>query len=303
MFSQHLASRQVGRLTVICLVGLFAWEWYVYHIFCQPLWWWSLLFNPIFVLALISYVRAACTDPGTPNSPEWQQWLQTAGSSDQSDDTRQSQVRELAAVHLSSRRRGWAPGETSICEVRCGKRPERAHHCSLCGVCVLRMDHHCPWVGNCIGWRNHKFFLLLNWWSALACSVWLVTLRGPNVFEAINLDPQASVVPMVSVMTTVVLFFITAGMGAYSFVMAARNITAVEENFQGDNPYSLSSSFENIQQLLGPLDYNILLPLMPSVRQDGCNFPVAGKGDKSEAPTAATAMQPSAPPKYGSAGV
>ena len=29
------------------------------------------------------------------------------------------------------------------------------------------MDHHCPWVANCIGFHNHKYFLNLILWASL----------------------------------------------------------------------------------------------------------------------------------------
>nr|XP_033714663.1 probable palmitoyltransferase ZDHHC12 isoform X1 [Tursiops truncatus] len=38
-------------------------------------------------------------------------------------------------------------------------QPLRARHCRECRRCVRRYDHHCPWMENCVGERNHPVFV------------------------------------------------------------------------------------------------------------------------------------------------
>jgi len=39
-------------------------------------------------------------------------------------------------------------------------KPPRSHHCRVCKRCVLKMDHHCVWINNCVGYANYKAFII-----------------------------------------------------------------------------------------------------------------------------------------------
>ncbi|XP_039069665.1 protein S-acyltransferase 10-like isoform X2 [Hibiscus syriacus] len=56
------------------------------------------------------------------------------------------------------------PPGTSIRSCTCSycnvEQPPRAKHCHDCDKCVIQFDHHCVWLGTCVGRDNHCKF----WW-------------------------------------------------------------------------------------------------------------------------------------------
>ena len=51
------------------------------------------------------------------------------------------------------------------CETCAIFRPSHAAHCNDCNNCVAGFDHHCVWMGTCVGRRNYPHFL----WLVISC--------------------------------------------------------------------------------------------------------------------------------------
>jgi len=65
--------------------------------------------------------------------------------------------------------------EYKICDTCYIVRPLRSTHCGICDNCITRFDHHCPWIGTCVGKRNYPYFfiflILLNLFQVYTAAV------------------------------------------------------------------------------------------------------------------------------------
>ncbi|CAD7963383.1 unnamed protein product [Amoebophrya sp. A120] len=116
------------------------------------------LFGFFTLQLLYCYYLCIFTDPGgIPDTALWGHFYENKGD-------------EVRKVVFETKK----DGELRHCKWCTKYKPDRAHHCRVLGRCVLRMDHHCPWVYNTIGYGNHKYFYLLLFNSSAV--LWLIAL-------------------------------------------------------------------------------------------------------------------------------
>lgn len=112
-------------------------------------------------------------------------------------------------------------------------KPDRAHHCSICGQCVLKFDHHCPWVNNCVNFYNYKFFLLFLGYGFLLC-LFIFFTDLPFFIEFWTKDYQernlkASKIHLLFLVFVTGMFAISLSfLFFYHLYLTARNRTTVE---------------------------------------------------------------------------
>ena len=115
------------------------------------------VFWAIIALLAASYVQCLLLDPGTVPR-EW----------------------HLAVLASPARRRSMY----NICQKSHLYKPERSHFDSITQRLVLNMDHFCPWVCNCVGFYNRKFFVLFLFYVVLASGYFVVAIicrQGFNI--------------------------------------------------------------------------------------------------------------------------
>merc|ERR1719171_2325952 len=136
------------------------------------------LFHYITAILLICYFQSILIHPGEipDKDPAWQY---------PAADQRGLEKDKESNLNLQESKRS---GERRHCKW-CGKyKPDRCHHCRVCRTCILKMDHHCPWIYNCVGFYNHKYFLLLLLYIVLSTHLIVWTMME-SVLRCID-DPS-----------------------------------------------------------------------------------------------------------------
>lgn len=249
------------------------------------------IFNIVTLILIICYINCILVHPGTiPDQIEDACWEYIPKA--KAPEVNNAGMREMK--HTGDRRH---------CKWCAKYKPDRCHHCRVCRICVLKMDHHCPWIYNCVGFKNHKYFFLLLFYSTVDCHFLLWTMLE-SVINAV--DDGSSFFLMFfllfgEILASIVGLIVTCFLGFHIWLMfkAMTTIEWCEKSTKSDGSNSSvynRGMYGNLQAVMGDSIVFWLCPWSPpsgnglyfspsdmSFVQDGENICWSRQNDQAKA--------------------
>lgn len=129
----------------------------------------------------------------------------------------------------------------------------RVFHCKICDACISVHDHHCPWLGTCVGQRNHPLFVYYGWATkvhslfAFSLSCYFLSSNtdvpfDPSDKKFLKLYLAQGGMVVYTFCVSILLFALTG----YHCCLLLQNSTSQEDlrdkhDQWGGNPYNLGS--------------------------------------------------------------
>ncbi|KAE8711031.1 putative protein S-acyltransferase 16 [Hibiscus syriacus] len=209
----------------------------------------ALVYTGISVMCVFNYAVAILADPG---------WVPSAYMPDIEDSK--------VSIH-EIKRKG---GDLRYCQKCSHFKPPRAHHCRICKSCILRMDHHCVWINNCVGHANYKAFFVSVVYAVIACFYSLVLLVGSlNIDSRIN-EQQRDSFRTVYVVSGLFLLPFSVALSVllgWHIYLILQNKTTIEQYHEGVRTLCLAEKGGTVYQ--HPYDLGTYENLLSVITSNG----------------------------------
>uniref|UniRef100_A0A8C7ZYC6 Palmitoyltransferase n=1 Tax=Oryzias sinensis TaxID=183150 RepID=A0A8C7ZYC6_9TELE len=282
-------QRVFSWIPVLIITAVVLWSYYAY-VFELCLLAYLLVFHACFAMFSWTYWKSIFTPVAVPCKKFQLSYSdkQRYEMEERPDAQKQILVEIAKKLPISTRAQSGAIRFCDRCQVL---KPDRCHHCSVCETCVLKMDHHCPWVNNCVGFSNYKFFLLFLAYSMLYCVFIATTVfRYFLKFWTGDLPNGPAKFHVLFLMFVALMFFISLMfLFSYHCWLVAKNRSTLEAFsapvFIGGpdkNGFNVGMK-RNMQQVFGEDVRQWFIPIFTS-QGNGHYFPLKSQSSESQNP-------------------